>query len=292
MKKKLLGIVKRTLSIYTNKHISIYAGNATLFVLTAIFPLIVLVIAIVNLIPGYSPDDFAELFFRFLPDVEELRTVTARIFNTLKNQSSGALAGVAALTTIWASSSGVSAIQKGLQRIFPGAIKDIKDRPLAVLYTLVFIILLPLTTIFQTAGDLIIKAVNNLSEKLGLAQVNSILSSIIELSHIINLILSVFMVLLIYRYLPRGRRSFKSQLPGAIFTGLSWMAFKEIFSFAIPRFWIASSIYGSLAVLFLGILWLHILMSLLFLGACLNVAIRLENESRHEGGISKNQNKA
>ncbi len=276
MKERMPGIVKSTLSVYTNNHMNIYAGNATLFMLTAIFPLFMLLIALVNLIPGYSPENFTNLLFMFLPEINELRNFIAQIINTLKNQSSGALAGVAALTTLWASSSGVSAIQKGLQRIFPGAVKSIKDRPLAALYTLVFIILMPLAAFFQTMGNLIIEIIDSISDKLGLAQFNSVISSVIEISRIVSLLLSIFMVLLIYKYLPGGKRSFKSQMPGAIFTGLSWMIFNEIFSFAIPRFWLFSSIYGSLAVLFLGLLWLRILMSLLFLGACFNVTLREE----------------
>ena len=46
---------------------SVYAGYATLFIVTAVFPLIMLIVAVVNLLPGYSAKDVAELASLFAP---------------------------------------------------------------------------------------------------------------------------------------------------------------------------------------------------------------------------------
>ena len=53
------------IKMFQERNMSVYSGNATLFIVTAIFPFIMLIISIVNLLPGYSTEDVAEILFRF-----------------------------------------------------------------------------------------------------------------------------------------------------------------------------------------------------------------------------------
>ena len=62
-KDKLLKIVKSTVSLASEKNVGVYAGNATLFLITAMFPLIMLIVSIINLLPGYSPDSVMDQIF-------------------------------------------------------------------------------------------------------------------------------------------------------------------------------------------------------------------------------------
>ena len=271
-KYKELGL--KTIKIFAESKMTVYSGNATLFIITAAFPFLMLIIAIVNMLPGYSPKDVTDLFFRILPDLDTLKDLVENMVTNLRNQSGGILASIAALTTLWSASAGVSAIQAGLNELdkgqeMKGIVKIIKR----VLFTLLLIVLFPALLIFEVLGDSIVGVINNIMEKIGAASIASSLESILNFSNII-VILAVFVsVLFIYAYLPANKHSLKSRLPGTIFSGVSWFIFTELFAFFVPRFYHASSLYGSLASLFLALLWIRIMIMLLFVGGSLNKAL-------------------
>ena len=59
--KNLLPQVKevalRGFHMFQGNKMSVYSGYATLFIVTAVFPCVILIISIVNLLPGYSAED-------------------------------------------------------------------------------------------------------------------------------------------------------------------------------------------------------------------------------------------
>ena len=97
--------------------VSVYAGYATLFIVTAIFPCLMLIISIVNLLPGYSANDVADVLLQILPDLEPIKELIGSMILNLQGQSDGVLASVAAVTTFWSASNGVYAMQQGLDQM-------------------------------------------------------------------------------------------------------------------------------------------------------------------------------
>lgn len=268
----------KTLKIFAENKMSIYAGNATLFIITAAFPFIMLIISIVNLLPGYSPKDVTDLFFMILPDLDSLRELFESMVTNLKNQSGGLLASVAALTTLWSASAGINAIQAGLNTLYcsdsgKGVLNIIKR----LLFTLILVVLIPALLIIRMLGESIIGIITEVINRIGIDIIDLDLSSILNTSSII-VILAVFAaILVIYAYLPAEHHTLKSQIPGTVFSGVIWLVFTELFAFFIPRFYHASSLYGSLASLFLALLWIRVIIMILFLGGALNKALE-DNE--------------
>ncbi len=272
--KKYINIAKDMFRLYSNRDMDVYAGYSTLFIVTAAFPFLMLLIAILNMIPGYSPEDFVEFLFRFLPDVESIRSLVTSMITNLKNQSGGLLASVTALTTLWSASKGISAIQKGLKQITPGAPKDKKDILVSLLFTFLFIIMIPLILVFQLMGSSLTGLLNDLiSNYPVLASIGKLLKNIIQVSGILTPIAAAAVILLTYTFLPGGKRTIRSQLPGAIFAAICWQVFSLIFAAVMPSLW-KSSIYGSLASLFLVLMWLRIIIMILFYGASLNTTLQ------------------
>ena len=259
-KYKELGL--KTLKYFNEGEMTVYSGNATLFIITAAFPFIMLIIAIVNMLPGYSPKDVSELFFKILPDLDSLKELVEAMIVNLKNQSGGILAGVAALTTLWSASQGVAAIQAGLNKL--DGTQSGKGM-LNIIKRLVCTLLL---------GESIKGVINDIMERIGLESIDSLLSSILDLSLIIIILAAIIVILFIYAYLPAQKHSLKSMLPGTIFCVVGWVVFTELFAFFIPRFYHASSLYGSLASLFLALLWIRIIIMILFFGGALNKALQ------------------
>lgn len=262
---------------FLGQNMPIFAGCATLFLLMASFPLLIWVLVIVNHLPGYSITDVADLLYQFLPQVPEIQDVILEVLYGLNTQSTTFVASFAAVTMLYSASSGMYAIQKGLQRLTPGARYKLYDRLLAILYTVIFeglllavLLLQGLRSIFQPLSLLLAR--------------NPYWSDIIEwFSHWISFsdILAIpvlfFAILLMYTYVPGGKRSPRRQIPGTVFASAGWVLFSRIFSFYIMHFWKLSYIYGSLTAIILMILWLDIIVNLLFLGAALNAALQRKN---------------
>ena len=121
---------------------TVYAGSATLFLLTASFPLLMWVLMLVNLVPGFSVEGVAELLADFLPQIPEIQTAILGLLQNLSGQSAQFVASLAVLTTIVSASGGMNALQIGLQRLTPGSHRTFLNRLLAIGYTFVFELLL------------------------------------------------------------------------------------------------------------------------------------------------------
>ena len=355
----LKNLALRGFAIFQANKMSVYSGYATLFIVTAIFPCIILIISIVNLLPGYSTKDVADIFFQILPDLGPIREFVESMMTNLKSQSGGLLASAAAVTTLWSASKGVSAVQKGLNQLDEAPVMtpapdaelaadsgkdsdaaltaaldgnldaDLGEEPgeavdedpdedpsedvgaddkaakkemaagliakglvLAkgilkrLLFTLMIIILIPALLVFEMLGDSIAGLICSSIEKLNIEGLNRLMpyvDSIFNVTALVVIAFALLVILEIFAHLPDKRRTLKSQLPGAILTGVCWLAFTELFSFFIPRFYHASSLYGSLASLFLLLLWLHFVVMILFGGGVLNRTLEEQKLAREAG---------
>ena len=279
---RLKKLIPRGIKTFQDNNMTVYSGYATLFIVTALFPFMILILSIVNLLPDFSTQDVVNIIYQILPDLEPVEHLVVALVTDLKDQSGGLLASAAAITTLWSASKGVFAIQKGLNQLDirekgnetteekgKGFIKNILKR---LLFTLMLIILIPVMLFFEMLRDSladIICAARDIDPK-ELESTREHINSIFHLSTLGVVLLSFLVILIFYAALPAKRRTLKSQLPGALFTSVCWVAFTELFSFFIPKFYRSSSVYGSLAAVFLVLLWLRIVVMILFAGGVVN----------------------
>ena len=296
---KIKELIPRGIKMYNDSKVSVYSGYATLFIVTSMFPCIILIISIVNLLPGYSTKDVAEILFQILPDLGSIKDLIVGMMENLKDQSGGLLASAAAVTTLWAASKGVLSIQQGLDQLDSAALAAKKEEPenggLAekgkgyikgvlkrLVFTLTIIILIPALLVFQMLGDSIASVIKSAIDKLGLETPPESIDSFFNITMLVVILFALLVILQIFAKLPAKHRILKSQIPGAILTGVCWLAFTDLFSFFIPRFYHASSLYGSLASLFLMLLWLRYMVVILFAGGILNRVLEEQKRERAE----------
>ena len=291
---RIKDLLLRGIEMFGEARVSVYAGYATLFIVTAIFPCLMLIISIVNLLPGYSANDVADVLLQILPDLEPIKELIGSMILNLQGQSDGVLASVAAVTTFWSASNGVYAMQQGLDQMDciskdeaekedsglkekgGNAVRSILKR---LFFTLIMIILIPALLVFQLLGDSVSSAICSAVEKVNPEKLNSVMTSIDSFFHISSLVVMMFallVILQIYAKLPEKQRKLKSQIPGALVAGIGCLLFTRLFSFFIPRIYHASSLYGSLASLFLLLLWLRYFIIILFAGRILNLTLEEE----------------
>ena len=102
------------------------------------------------------------------------------------------------------------------------------------------------------------------------------INSILEYTGIVTVAAMLLVILLTFTFLPSGKRKMKKQLPGSVFSCIAWIFFTKAFGYFITRFWRMSSVYGTLAAVFLAAMWLKFIITFLFYGASLNRAIQVK----------------
>ena len=278
--KRRKGTLKRTAMlladtqrIYTDNEMSVYAGYTTLYILMAMVPLLTLLIGVVNLLPDMSLQHFESAVQELLPNIPELRNMLHSIITNV-NRKAGTLAiSVSLIASLWSASNGVSAIQLALRKISGRGGSFFRRRAAALLYTLIFIALIPALFIFRVLRGSIEQLIVLINHALNIPDIASRLVDFIEYSGIITAFVMAVVILLAYSYLPGDHRKPRTQLPGTLFATVLWLAFSAVFEIFIERFWQASALYGPLASVFLAAMWLKTIMMILFYGAALNEAI-------------------
>ena len=258
---------------YLALDMAVYAGSATLFLLMASFPMLMWVLVLVNLLPGFSVESVAELLADFLPQIPSVQESIIQLLQNLSSQSAQFVASLAVLTTIVSASGGMSALQIGLQRLTPGSRRTFLNRLLAVGDTFVFELLLLVMLALQGMKSLFARFADTLPFFRHYAAVVHEAQRVANIGRFVIIPLLFVLLLLIYTYVPGGRRTLRSQLPGTIFATAGWLIFSRVFSFYILHFWRLSYIYGSLTAVILVILWLFVIINLIFLGAGLNAEL-------------------
>ena len=72
--------------------------------------------------------------------------------------------------------------------------------------------------------------------------------------------------------------TFKSQIPGAIFSSIAWIITSYIFSIYVDIFKGFTNTYGSLTSIILVMMWVYVCMYIILLGAELNIFIKKYNK--------------
>ena len=149
MKTKLVPVAKETQRLYSENEMSVYAGYTTLYILMAMVPLLTLVIGLVNLVPTVNLEHFRESMQELLPDIPQVQTLMTTVIANVNRKAGQLAVSVSVLASLWSASNGVAAIQAGLHKLSGSEGSFVKKRGAALLYTLLFILLIPALLIFQ-----------------------------------------------------------------------------------------------------------------------------------------------
>ena len=276
----VLRVVAETSQVYTKNEMSVYAGYTTLYMLMALVPLLSLLIGVVNLLPDLSLQHVEEVLQDLLPSIPQVQSLVHSIITNV-NRKAGSLAiSVSLVVSLWSASNGVNALQKGLHKISGNPGSPLRDRLAAMLYTLLFIALIPALLVFRVLRGSIEELITAVSNWFNIPDIAGRLMGFMEYSGLITAVMMAVVILLAYTLLQGERRKLRFQLPGALFTTILWLVFSRLFELFIQRFWQASSLYGSLAAIFLATMWLNSIMMILFYGAALNEALIRHRDTR------------
>ncbi len=277
MKSRVYGLraviqyVRNILAQIVDDKVTVYAAQASFFVIISAVPFISMLISVAGLIlPANLPDIFSAL-----PLSEGFSAVFNFLLSELRSAPNVPLLSVSAVTTLWSASRGIAAIRSGLERVYRAGRSAgfFAHRFKSLVSTLVFIAVITAAVTLMLFGDY-------LGEWLRIIRISDVIFRLRTPFFTAALcLLFTFMYSSTARRSSRIKNGFLPHFPGAVFASVGWMLFSYGYSLYITHFPGASIIYGSLAAICLIMLWLYFCMIILLLGAEVN-KILSEKENR------------
>lgn len=262
---KLVSVISRIqemADIINNDKITVYAGQASFFTLIAVVPFLSLIISVLSI---FLPEDAETLFYNYTAS-EELLQFAGSLIDDLHSTPKISLLSFSAITALWITSRGMSAIRRGIETIYSTKAPDnfIYHCFKSLINTLMYVILIIGAIVLLLFGDFI-------SAQFQFINVTEILMQW-RLPLLVILMIIAFTIM--YASTVQRNRSFLKtilpHLPGAILAAIGWILFSYAYAFYIRYFPNASYIYGSLGAICLIMLWLYSCMIILLLGAEFN----------------------
>ena len=275
-KEEFISLVKRTFDVYSKHEMDVYSGNATFYLMISTVPFLMMIIYIINLLPWFTVEDVSNFLMNVVPDIPQVRTAIVSIIVNLNRYSGTMVVYAFAFTCLWSGSHGISALMAGLEKINHTQRKYIHSKPKAILYAVLFSFLIPSMLLFQMLRSSIEVIITDIFEVLKLPEIAERINGVLEYSGIVTFAAMILIIVLTFTFLPSGKRKIRNQLPGSIFSCVMWVFFTKAFGYFITRFWRLSSVYGTLAAVFLAAMWLRFIITFLFYGASLNRAIQVK----------------
>ena len=249
--------------------VSIYAANASFFLLLAAFPAILLLLSILQYTP-LTQEDFMSLVRDLVPSV--LLPLIEYVVTDVFEASSWTVLSISALTAIWSASRGVYGVVIGLNSIYQA--KENRSylavRLACVFYTALFLIALLLTLAAHVFGRKILAFFSSKD-----IPIFHFLAYLMRLRFLVVAVVLTLFFTVIFMVFPNRRSGFLASLPGAAAAAVAWIGFSAIFSVYTAKFGNYSAIYGGIAGIALTMLWLYSCMCILFYGGVLNRCLAL-----------------
>ena len=265
MNKKLIKELSANMS---KDHISESSAQCSYYTILSFIPFIILVITMIQY-TGISPQTMFEAISKIIPS--SMNEMVLNVVQEVYSKSIGTIS-ISIIFTIWSAGKGLYALTKGLHSVYNTNDEEKASylylQVKAIIETIIFIILV-------FAGLTLLVFGNSLrgiiQEHFGGFKNYTIFSEVI--TQLIFLLITFVVFLVLYKFVPKQKIKFRSQIYGAIFGAISLNVVSMVFSKYLYIFKGFSLTYGSLTTLMLIMMWTYSCFYTLFLGAELNKII-------------------
>lgn len=255
-------LVRNFLAEMRKQDISAYASGMAFFFFLSLVPMLIVICTVIP----YTPLTQGHLV-GFLTDITPnmMDPVVESLIAEVYEKSAGILS-VAIIATIWSAGKAVLALMRGLN-----AIHDVEEkrnyffvRLMASFYTLIMLMVFILTLVLVVFGN---RLVDLLLYKI--PQLQTVVSFLMNFRFVLVWAVLTFLFAFLFAYIPNCKLKVRSQITGAMFTAIVWSVFSWGFSMYVD-FGGLGSVYGSLTMIVVGMIWLYFCMYIMLVGAFLN----------------------
>ena len=258
--------LKEFVEYLSEQKVPLYAANASFFLILSIFPVLVLLLALVRY-TGLQVETLTDLISAVVPSA--LMPMVNRLVLSAYVNSTGTVLSVSAVAALWSASRGMYSFVMGLNAIYE--VREnrgyLRTRLLSMGYTFAFLVVLMLTLVLHVFGGDLLRLLEGLP-------IPEFLMSLLDLRVFLLLVLQTFLFCGMFTVLPNERNRVGESLPGALLASIGWQIFTNLYSVYSQKFTAYASIYGSGYVVALGMLWLYFCICIVFYGGVLNKILR------------------
>lgn len=265
---KLFNLVSLAIDFFDRlekDHVSAYGAMASFFTLLSIFPLFSLFIMVTKELPMVKTYAL-NLMSTALPLGHD-NDIILDIIRQIYDAPIPGVLSFTILSILWASSKWMFAIIQGLDEIYSVPKKKgyIILRLFSIFYTAMFVLMLALLMVMFVFGN----QIQNLIVS-HFAFIAPISNFIFKHREMLSFFILTAFFLVLYKFVPNRKSTYKHELPGAVFSSCTWMLVSFLFSFYVDYFPTSAYAYGSINAVIFFFLWLYMIMYLLFFGAEIN----------------------
>ena len=282
--------VLRVMEVVNSHHTGAYAAQAAYFFVLSMIPIILLLLTMVQF-TSLTKDYIMTAVLQAFPTTVEglIESIVDQVYS-----QSGTTIPITLLVALWSAGRGVLSITTGLNCVYES--RETRNyiylRIRASLYTVIFLIAIILSLVLSVFGNRIAIMLNEHFPVLV-----RLTDLVIRSRTLITLCVLTLFWDLVYKYLPNrkniGKTTMKKQLPGAIFTACAWQIISFIFSIYLDIFTGFTTMYGSLTMIILIMLWLYMCMYVILLGGEVNAILqRAIRMFEHEKEITSSENQS
>ena len=258
--------IKRWAKYLAEQKVPLYAANASFFLVLSVSPVLVLLLALMRY-TGLQVEVFTDLLSEVVPGA--LMPMVNRLVLSAYVNSTGTLLSISAIMALWSASRGMYSFVIGLNAIY-GVREDrgyLRTRIISMGYTFAFLLVLLLTLLLHVFGADLLQMVECLP-------IPELLKSLLNLRVVLLLLLQTALFCGMFMFLPNDRNRFGESLPGALLAAVGWQIFTNAYSAYVQNFTGYESIYGSVYVVALGMLWLYFCICIVLYGGVLNKTLQ------------------
>ncbi len=243
------------------KHISSFAASTAFFLFLSLVPMIILICTIIPYTP-LTEEILTKSITDFLPD--KMEPLLLVILSEIYEKSAGILS-VAALLTLWSAGKGMMALMRGLNEINGTEEKRnyFITRLIASFYTLALLAVVVVSLLLSVFGNVVMQTIRG-----RLPQTEGVFAFFMSFRFLIVWVFMVVLFTAIYAYVPDKKLKFRKQIYGAAFSAVMWTVLSWGFSLYVEIG--GFSIYGSLSIIVLIMLFLYFCMYMTLIGAQIN----------------------
>ena len=272
------GVLRRTVTEFSEDNLTDWAAALTYYGLLALFPALIALVSIVGLFadPKSTAQKITEIVTQIGP-ASGAQTFSGPIKSITSNQSAaGILFVVGLLGALWSASGYVGAFIRASNIIYetPEGRPIWKLRPLQMLVTLVIVLLVAILALSLVLTGPVVDAV---AGPLGIGSTATTIWDIAKWPVMLVIVMTIISVL--YYSAPNVKvRGFKWVTPGSVLAVVVWLIASALFALYVANFGSYDKTYGTLGGVVAMLVWLWITNLAILFGQQLNA----ERERRHE----------
>lgn len=248
-----------------------FAAAAAFYLFLSLVPILGLVCSLLPYTP-LTESIFLGFLQRFAP--EELYSILANIITSIYDSSTATLS-ITAVVSVWSASLSMLALMRGMD-----AAQDLTRKENFIVFRLraCFFMIIALAAVLLTLCGIVYGGMilDLISAHLASSWAEDVLLGTIKVARYPVMMLFLYFVFLImFTWMPAGRRKMRYQWPGAAFATVAWLVFSWAFSL-YAGYSNRYGVYGILGTVIVALLWVYYCFFILLVGAYINRFVREE----------------